>query len=217
MLIKIKRNFHLAFLVFIFGCFSSEHVSNSPKNYINGVFEIIEKYSIRRDSINLDRLKEEVFSGMKDVKTIEDCHPIIISILKKLGDNHSSFMEKEGLIRLRTTSLNKDKNTIITFKGELLAEHIGYLQLDGFLSADTITMSKYADSLQKLIKLIDKKDLKGWIIDLRNNDGGNCWPMIVGLGPILGDGLFGYFIDVEKKKLTCITKKVLPAWINIEF
>ena len=28
----------------------------------------------------------------------------------------------------------------------------------------------------------------GWIVDLRGNTGGNVWPMLLGLGPLLGDG-----------------------------
>jgi C-terminal processing protease CtpA/Prc len=36
--------------------------------------------------------------------------------------------------------------------------------------------------------------LIGWIVDLRSNGGGNMWPMVAGLGPILGEGPLGYFI-----------------------
>jgi carboxyl-terminal processing protease len=32
-------------------------------------------------------------------------------------------------------------------------------------------------------------------VDLRGNGGGNMWPMIAGLGPVLGDGPAGVFVD----------------------
>ncbi len=41
----------------------------------------------------------------------------------------------------------------------------------------------------------DSKNLLGWIVDLRWNSGGNMWPMIAGIGPLLGNGTYGYFID----------------------
>jgi carboxyl-terminal processing protease len=33
----------------------------------------------------------------------------------------------------------------------------------------------------------------GWIVDLRANGGGNMWPMLAGLRPLLGDGPLGTF------------------------
>ena len=34
----------------------------------------------------------------------------------------------------------------------------------------------------------------GWVIDLRGNVGGNMWPMLLAIGPLLGDGLAGSFV-----------------------
>ena len=33
------------------------------------------------------------------------------------------------------------------------------------------------------------------MIDLRPNTGDNCWPMLAGIGPLLGEGVCGYFTD----------------------
>jgi C-terminal processing protease CtpA/Prc len=41
--------------------------------------------------------------------------------------------------------------------------------------------------IQQLIASLDSARPEGWIIDLRGNVGGNMWPMIAGLGPILGE------------------------------
>ena len=37
-----------------------------------------------------------------------------------------------------------------------------------------------------------------FVIDLRNNTGGNCWPMLAGLGPLLGNGVHGYFVSPKE-------------------
>jgi len=37
----------------------------------------------------------------------------------------------------------------------------------------------------------DRDDLIGWIVDLRGNGGGNMWPMLAGVGPVLGEGVVG--------------------------
>lgn len=42
---------------------------------------------------------------------------------------------------------------------------------------------------------MDSNIINGWIVDLRGNTGGNMYPMIAGLGPLIGEGILGYFID----------------------
>lgn len=37
-------------------------------------------------------------------------------------------------------------------------------------------------------KLLDKSHPAGWIVDLRGNVGDNMWPMLAGIGPLLGEG-----------------------------
>jgi C-terminal processing protease CtpA/Prc len=58
---------------------------------------------------------------------------------------------------------------------------------------------RIADSLQALIAKLDTKGVSRWIIDLRKNSGGNCWPMLAGIGPLLGDGVCGYFVNGEER------------------
>ena len=63
-----------------------------------------------------------------------------------------------------------------------------------------MSIRQYADSLQNLIKSIDNVKLKGWVLDIRENNGGNCWPMLAGLGPLLGEGVCGYFISNDHRR-----------------
>jgi carboxyl-terminal processing protease len=47
--------------------------------------------------------------------------------------------------------------------------------------------------LQGILRTIDAQHPCGWIVDLQNDAGGNMWPMLAGLGPILGEGRLGAF------------------------
>jgi len=47
----------------------------------------------------------------------------------------------------------------------------------------------------------DKNGLKGWVIDLRKNSGGNMWPMLMGLSPFYEDGVLGYFIGPGEERV----------------
>ncbi|RPD43976.1 peptidase S41 [Hymenobacter sediminis] len=52
-------------------------------------------------------------------------------------------------------------------------------------------------NLQAQIKEQDTPSLKGWLVDLR----GNMWPMLVGVGPIVGEDTLGYSFDANNAKI----------------
>lgn len=184
----------------IISCSHLQKSTVTPKDYLDEVFTIVEVNSIKRDSVDFDDIKSKAYAKINSMDSIENCYPIVKSILKDLGDNHSLFLSKEQVAKWQSTSKTADVNEIITFNSKLLNQDIGYIHMKGFGSGDSISIQQYADSLQNQIKSIDNKNLKGWIIDLRENTGGNCWPMLAGLGPLLGNGICGYFIDNEQKK-----------------
>lgn len=186
----------------IISCSHSQKTTVTPKDYLDEVFTIVEENSIKRDSVDFDDIKSKAYEKINSMDSIENCYPIVNSILKDIGDNHSFFMSKEEVAKWQSTSKTADVNEIITFNGKLLNQDIGYIHMKGFGSGDSISIQQYADSLQNQIKSIDNKNLKGWIIDLRENTGGNCWPMLAGLGPLLGNGICGYFIDNKQKKFS---------------
>lgn len=188
------------FLIFIISCSDSQRTTVAPKDYLEEVFKIVEEHSIRRDLVDFNEIKRKAYAKLMNADSIENCYPIVKSILKDLGDSHSFFMPKEQVEKWQTTSKTSNINEIITFNSKLLNQNIGYIHMKGFGSGDSISIQQYADSLQSQIKSIDNENLEGWIIDLRENTGGNCWPMLTGLGPILGNGICGYFIDNKQKK-----------------
>jgi len=51
----------------------------------------------------------------------------------------------------------------------------------------------FARALQELVHELDARRPLGWIVDLRGNGGGNMWPMLAGIGPVLGEGRVGAF------------------------
>lgn len=74
-----------------------------------------------------------------------------------------------------------------------LPETIGYVRLDG-CPCQGAAADQYAEAVQQAIRTADKPGLIGWIVDLREDRGGNMWPMIAGLGPIFGEGIIGWIV-----------------------
>jgi C-terminal processing protease CtpA/Prc len=55
------------------------------------------------------------------------------------------------------------------------------------------------DDIRQRISTLASGNTCGWIVDLRNNTGGNMWPMIAGLSPLIGEGLAGVFESPKAK------------------
>ena len=78
--------------------------------------------------------------------------------------------------------------------GRIVDGKFAYLDVPAFAGPEKAQLD-YAQRLQDLIHEFEQKDIRGWIIDLRLNDGGNMWPMLAGLGPLFPDGDLGAFVD----------------------
>lgn len=86
-------------------------------------------------------------------------------------------------------------------QGQLLAHNIGYLELPSYNRVPTVPVSTdYIQLAQDAIRLADQAGACGWIIDLRNDMGGDSWPMLAAIGPLLGEGVVGWFVDPDGMK-----------------
>ncbi|MBL8754516.1 MAG: hypothetical protein JNK15_14525, partial [Planctomycetes bacterium] len=74
--------------------------------------------------------------------------------------------------------------------GRRLDNGIGYLELPPVIGPKG---AAYDDTVHELLGQIDDGKLRGFVIDLRRNTGGTLWPMLVGIGPLAGDGKLGAF------------------------
>lgn len=75
----------------------------------------------------------------------------------------------------------------------------GYLELPGL--HDTTTSEMYMRMARDTIHTVSGgMRAKGWVIDVRRNQGGNIWPMLAAAGTILGTGEWGKFIRRDKRE-----------------
>lgn len=81
------------------------------------------------------------------------------------------------------------------FAAELLPGRVGYARVPSF--GGPPTNAALADSLQSGIRRLQAGGACGWIVDLRWNGGGNVWPMLAGIGPLLGDSL-GFAMQTDR-------------------
>jgi peptidase S41-like protein len=168
--------------------------------YVSAAADSIAKNSLYRDSIDINSLKKTALMIAGPAKTYEDCHLAVeymIESLRPAGDHHSFFMTAE-IVKGWENPGDEDAN--IHYPTYRVIENCGYIEVPGFHGGNKKLMIAFADSIQKAIKELDQKNIKGWVIDLRRNTGGNMEPMITGLGPIISGDRYGYLVDINGKK-----------------
>lgn len=189
--------FYLLTITCFFNC-NYRHSSNiSPiaKNYIDEVISILENNSINKNTINWQDFKNDVYRHANGSKTIENTYPSIAYAIEKLNDKHSYFAANTQ------SADSSDLKPLPLLLDEIVPENMGYIRLS-FCMGNDQQMQNYIDTVLYKIAKQDKNNLKGWIVDLRGNFGGNMWTMLVAIGPILGEGKLGYFFYPNNSSLT---------------
>lgn len=185
-------------------------ISETASSYIDSVVNIMRRDALHRNRLDFDAIRDSIRTRAAGAKTVEDTHPAIRESTSLLDDHHSYFVtakevrEQFGLSEAdieqgksgKTPSLEESKldslsRTLNYAESYLLDAQYGYIKVPSFENLYEQGMRMFADSLQRSIRKMDTERLRGWIVDLRDNDGGNMVPMISGLGPLLdGDNRF---------------------------
>ncbi len=99
-------------------------------------------------------------------------------------------------------------------QGSMLSGKIAYLLLPGCPGEDARERDAYSLALRENIAALESQQPVGWIVDLRLNGGGNTWPMLAGLWPILGTGVHATSIGPRgvRQTLGC---DATSAWIEL--
>lgn len=170
------------------------NLSKDAYDYLTDTLAHMEKGSINRNHLDWDALKKEVYKKASNALTSEDTYEAIELAIALLKDNHSFFMRPEQVSFFETKS-NDSAIDVIQSKSMLINNQIGYLLIPPCHSLSENSMKEYALSIQQEIQKLDKNKLNKWIVDLRGNSGGNMWPMVLGLRPLIKAETFGFFAD----------------------
>lgn len=163
-------------------------LSGVASEYLTRILDLMQANSVKRPGINWTSFRSAVVAEAGAAQSIADLHPAIRRAITLLGDGHSAYRGASGdLIYIAT-------RTCVASNASQpeLPPTIGYVKVTTFSGGGT-EATNYANQIQAAIAAADRDDLIGWMVDLRGNRGGNMWPMIAGLGPVLGTGPLGYF------------------------
>ncbi len=161
--------------------------------YIGAALDTIGMHALYRDSVDLEALRADALRIAGSDNDAGDHHLAVEYMLQALGDHHSFIMRPDEYRAWE----NEGGDVAFTHAAHRKMDDYGYVLVPGFMSGDSLSMLAFADSLQRGIAALSAQGVRGWIVDLRQNTGGNMAPMVCGLGPLLQPGALGTLTDVR--------------------
>jgi hypothetical protein len=190
-------------------------IASKASAYLDQALDIMQKHSMRRDKIDWASLRAQTREKAIGARAPSQTYDAIRFALQQLGDGHSFFMSPLERSRVMpdwtrfpseaeyTGSFNQvpaaDKNGAKRQapdpSGRMIDGRWAYMLVPRcHIHTGETSFDKYIGRLLAVVRELDSKKPDGWIIDLRGNEGGAIWPMLVGVGPILGEGELGSFV-----------------------
>jgi C-terminal processing protease CtpA/Prc len=176
---------------------SAQGITKKQANKLSKeIVTVIKGYSIYKDSLHFDDIEKDFSKHIDTFTTYEKIGCYYTNILRAVGDNHSFYITEE---KMKNFSQQQRENLDFSYK--ILEGDIAYLSVPGFLSVDGKVIDSFANAIHNAIREMDSSiTIKGWVVDLRKNTGGNMWPMVLGLSPLIGVGETpGYFKTAGSK------------------
>jgi C-terminal processing protease CtpA/Prc len=160
--------------------------------------------------VNWDEIRSSVYQKAGNAQKIEDILPAVKYIFNELKDNHGAIIYKGKAYKkphkeksaYRKVLVEQFKSGLPTLRTARFDNVYAYILIPAIYAIDQVTIDKYAQQIQDSLCSLNPLGIKGWIVDLRLNTGGNMYPMIAGIGNIIGDGIVGSFTDANARYST---------------
>ncbi len=156
---------------------------STPAEYLTEVLDAVEEQAYYADRVDWDQWRADAAAEAATAQVTADTYGFVQRLLNELGDDHSFFVPPSS----------GDGETVLELpfiapEGSVDADSIGWLNLPAY-SSDDLWGAEYVDAAHDVLAAA----ACGWIVDLRFNGGGNLYPMLAALAPLLGPGpLLGY-------------------------
>jgi carboxyl-terminal processing protease len=160
--------------------------------YVDVALTLMREHSLNRAAIDWPTLRAAALEQARGAVTAADAHLAVRFAVRELGDRHSYLQSAAATRTLATTAVSNARtgSPLSPPQGRRLAERLAYLRVPSFAGGTPQQQVDFAEALKNAIEANDGPQICGWVVDLRQNSGGNLWPMLAGVGPLLGEGQF---------------------------
>jgi C-terminal processing protease CtpA/Prc len=155
---------------------------------LEAAISIVKTNALRADTVDWAAVEPEVRGLAAGAGQSSDVYPAIQTLLSRLNDRHSYFMRPAAASKFKSGGTENPPADVRS-----LPEGVGYIGVPAYGGGDPEAGRAYATRAHEALAAVRSSAGCGWVVDLRTNGGGNMWPMIAGLTPLLGSGVLGSF------------------------
>ena len=203
-------------------------ISPEAKNYLDHALDLMQQNALNRASIDWVQLRQQTLAHAEGAKSTFDTYPAIQFALTQLKEHHSFLRFPDSMPGDQQKAIYTE---MMKIKGEpsssaqpspspflpqkVMLGHIDRRGGKAFAHVvvpmcipqytdwqkNSTDFQQFADKLHGIVMDLQAQKPDGWIIDLRGNGGGNMWPMLAGIGAVLGEGDAGAFESPDGGKV----------------
>jgi carboxyl-terminal processing protease len=186
---------------FSFRCLAQ---SEDVKFFIDTSITIMKNNIPNSNKYDWKQLNEEAYKRAENAKSPYEMGAAIRYLYHSMNDFHGIFYYKDSSFRWESKplvisdSIRNEWKKGANIKTQLLNDDIGYLRIPGMAFKGADERKRKAQDLNDSFCTLLQKNIKGIIIDLRLNGGGDMYPMILGIEQLLPTGQIGSFHSIAK-------------------
>ncbi len=181
--------------------------SVTPWVYFDVALDLISVRSLQRDLIDWERIRSEAHLAMAATSPEGDfgaAQMLLRAVMQDIrsvgGDGHNHFLSADEARAVRAGVTSPSQATLPTVMPNEPAPGLVKVIVPRFASTDEAGR-RYVESLWLHQEAAIDETTCGIVVDLSSNSGGNMYPMLQGLGPLLGEGPLLGFIDAAGNEL----------------
>jgi hypothetical protein len=180
----------------------SAQISTEASAHLDEIISVLQRAWLHRNGMDWASFRQRVFAQAGAAQTIPETYDAIRVALRLLGDRHSYYVTASG------ENLAQSPGQCIPLPAitPLLPKDVGYVRIQ-------IRPATPKETIQQTLRSTDGGHVVGWIVDLRDSRGGNMWPALAGIGPLLGDTTAGFFIGADQSAIPWGYSNG-EAWLN---
>ena len=179
---------------------AQDSLSDSTRAVLDSVYTLIHEHSLYRDEADWPAIETAFRAGVDTARTVDRAVASFRDVFESLDDVHSAIFysgQRIGYYRGPIQSNLRDVPALVALAseqsntpiGQILPGGVGYVLVPSYVTSDQLAIDAASATLRDVVCDLAPDATSGWIVDLRLNEGGNVYPMLSGLGDLLGDGV----------------------------
>ncbi|ANZ36299.1 hypothetical protein BBK82_09715 [Lentzea guizhouensis] len=155
--------------------------------YVDKALDLLQQRSIESAAADWPALRAQAHSETAGAQTPADTHAAIEAVITALGNPHTRLVTAQRMAAVRAARAPRVPS------GRMIGP-VAHVLLPGTPSSNR--RAYVTAGLQAMRALIAHYPT-GWVVDLRDNLGGDMYPMLTVVAPLLGEGDAGAFIEPD--------------------